>query len=91
MHDQEIEADEYLWETLPGRCCFQGVVDSCDTCAVWSDPQNFCHLSKENCERCGAFAERIDQPRTSLTDAAAPTCRSPARDELALVRWCVQA
>ena len=27
MHEEDIDADEYLWETLPGRCCFQELAD----------------------------------------------------------------
>ena len=23
MRDESIDPEEYLWETLPGRCCFQ--------------------------------------------------------------------
>merc|ERR1712216_544689 len=45
MHEEDIDADEYLWETLPGRCCFQEMADDCDTCSVWSDPENYCHKS----------------------------------------------
>ena len=51
--EEAIDPDEYLWETLPGRCCFMQYADDCDMCNVWSDPQNFCHSSKESCELCG--------------------------------------
>ena len=51
--DDAIDPDEYLWETLPGRCCFMQNGDDCDMCNVWSDPQNFCHTSRESCELCG--------------------------------------
>ena len=51
--EQTIDPDEYLWETLPGRCCFMQNGDDCDLCNVWSDPQNFCHSSAESCETCG--------------------------------------
>ena len=54
MHEEDIDADEYMWETLPGRCCFQELTDDCDTCSVWSDPENFCHMTRDNCEHCGA-------------------------------------
>jgi hypothetical protein len=49
----DIDPDEYLWETLPGRCCFMQGADDCDLCSVWSDPQTFCHTSRESCELCG--------------------------------------
>lgn len=49
----DIDPDEYLWETLPGRCCFDSFAEDCDLCSVWSDPQNFCHTSRESCELCG--------------------------------------
>ena len=52
-HELDIDPDEYLWETLPGRCCFMSGADDCDLCSVWSDPQNFCHTSRESCELCG--------------------------------------
>ena len=52
---EDVDPDEYLWETLPGRCCFMANADSCDTCNVWSGPENFCHTSRENCELCGAW------------------------------------
>ena len=51
--EESIDPDEYLWETLPGRCCFMQYADDCDMCNVWSDPQNFCHSSQESCELCG--------------------------------------
>jgi len=64
--DAEIDADEYLWEKLPGRCCFNGYLEDpedeesewigsqvCNECNVWSEPDNFCHTSKEACEACG--------------------------------------
>ena len=51
--EDSIDPDEYLWETLPGRCCFAQDADDCDLCSVWSDPQNFCHSSSESCELCG--------------------------------------
>lgn len=53
-----VDRDEFMWETLPGRCCFTQTVDDCDMCTVWSDPENFCHSSQENCELCGAHMER---------------------------------
>jgi len=53
MHEETVDADEYLWETLPGRCCFNELADDCDTCSVWSDPENYCHMSRDNCEHCG--------------------------------------
>lgn len=51
--ESTVDPDEYLWESLPGRCCFMKDGDDCDLCNVWSDPQNFCHESKDSCELCG--------------------------------------
>ena len=64
--DTDIEPDEYLWEKLPGRCCFSGYLEDpddpdsewigaqvCNECNVWSEPDNFCHTSQEACEACG--------------------------------------
>ena len=52
-HDEDVDPDEYLWETLPGRCCFAAQAEDCDMCGVWSEPQNFCHTSRESCMVCG--------------------------------------
>lgn len=59
-----IDADEFLWEKLPGRCCFYGMPNpkqpkqwlgahSCTECTVWDVPDNYCHTSKESCLGCG--------------------------------------
>ena len=77
MHEEDIDADEYLWETLPGRCCFQELADDCDTCSVWSDPENFCHMSSDNCEHCGA-APAPCGPVVSRTPAQRVRCSSQA-------------
>ena len=77
MHEEDIDADEYLWETLPGRCCFQELADDCDTCSVWSDPQNFCHMSSDNCEHCGA-APAPCGPVVPRTPAQRVRCPSQA-------------
>ena len=55
---------QFLWETLPGRCCFYGGPDpldpskwlgahTCDECTVWDLPNNFCHSSASACAECG--------------------------------------
>ena len=67
MRDESIDPEEYLWETLPGRCCFQELVDQCDLCSVWSDPENFCHMSADNCEQCGM--QLYCEPPPALLDA----------------------
>ena len=77
MHEEDIDADEYLWETLPGRCCFQELADDCDTCSVWSDPENFCHMSSDNCEHCGAALAPCG-PVVSRTPAQRVRCSSQA-------------
>jgi len=58
-----IDLEEFMWETLPGRCCFAGFMDeltsawvgvkSCSECDVWSEPDNYCHKSAETCLKCG--------------------------------------
>lgn len=59
-----LDADDFLWEKLPGRCCFYGGPDpldpskwlgahSCDQCTVWDLPTNFCHSSASACSACG--------------------------------------
>ena len=62
--DSDIDADEFLWEKLPGRCCFYGMQDpkhptqwlgahTCSECTVWDVPDNFCHTSQDACQECG--------------------------------------
>ena len=70
--EESIDPDEYLWETLPGRCCFLADEYDCDMCNVWSDPQNFCHTSKESCELCGE----------SAASSSVSHVRSPPQDNL---------
>ena len=60
----DLDPDDFLWETLPGRCCFYGGPDpldpskwlgahTCDECTVWDLPNNFCHSSASACAECG--------------------------------------
>ena len=62
--DGELDPDDFLWEKLPGRCCFYGGPDpqdpsawlgahTCDECKVWDLPDNFCHASASACGECG--------------------------------------
>ena len=99
MHEEDIDADEYLWETLPGRCCFQELADDCDTCSVWSDPENFCHMSRDNCEHCGAapcgpVVSRAPAQRIRCPSQACPSTAirprlywMPTRFVKAILRW----
>lgn len=59
-----IDPDDFLWEKLPGRCCFYGGPDpedkskwlgahTCDECTVWDLPNNYCHTSPAACLECG--------------------------------------
>ena len=87
MRDESIDPEEYLWETLPGRCCFQELVDQCDLCSVWSDPENFCHMSADNCEQCGM--QLYCEPPPALLDAN-KVCVGESRVALGWGRacWC---
>ena len=60
----DLDPDDFLWEKLPGRCCFYGGPDplnpvkwlgahTCDQCTVWDLPSNFCHTSASACSECG--------------------------------------
>lgn len=60
----DLDPDDFLWEKLPGRCCFYGGPDpldpskwlgahTCDQCTVWDLPTNFCHTSAGACSECG--------------------------------------
>ena len=66
----DMDEDEFLWNKLTGRCCFQLTEScpyedaprdrckkvspsSCKECSVWSEPDNYCHLSEANCLSCG--------------------------------------
>ena len=62
--DGDLDEDDFLWEKLPGRCCFYGYEDpkdasrwigakTCEECSVWSEPDNYCHTSRDACEECG--------------------------------------
>ena len=56
--DGDLDEDDFLWEKLPGRCCFYGYEDpkdasrwigakTCEECSVWSEPDNYCHTSRD--------------------------------------------
>ena len=66
----DMDEDEYLWNKLAGRCCFElnevcpfqdspredctkSSPATCKECSIWSEPDNYCHLSAENCLSCG--------------------------------------
>lgn len=62
--DANLNADDFMWEKLPGRCCFYGGPNTkhpaewlgartCDACTVWDLPDNFCHSSEAACKDCG--------------------------------------
>jgi hypothetical protein len=69
-HDEsEITPEDFLWETLPGRCCFSGrwdpkqrgadggpkwvSVSDCSQCQVWGQADASCHNGVEQCKMCG--------------------------------------
>ena len=69
-HDEtEITPEDYLWETLPGRCCFSGhwdeeqegpnggpkwvSVDNCAQCDIWGQADASCHQGPDQCSVCG--------------------------------------
>ncbi|KAL1508339.1 hypothetical protein AB1Y20_004449 [Prymnesium parvum] len=41
------------FEGAPRDQCTKSSPSSCKECDVWSEPDNYCHLSKENCLSCG--------------------------------------
>ena len=70
LHDEtEITPDDYLWQNLPGRCCFSGHWDNhqrdknggpkwvsiqdCTQCSIWGQPDASCHRGKSECATCG--------------------------------------
>ena len=65
--EETEDPDSYLWEKLPGRCCFDSSSTTCDACSVWSSPDNFCHTSKDSCAACGATHLYCDPPPPLLT------------------------
>ena len=69
-HDEsEITPEDFLWETLPGRCCFSGrwdptqrgpdggpkwvSVTDCSQCQIWGQADASCHNGLEQCKVCG--------------------------------------
>ena len=69
-HDEsEITPEDFLWETLPGRCCFSGKwdpqqrgpdggpkwvsVQDCSQCQIWGQADASCHNGVEQCKVCG--------------------------------------
>mmetsp|Transcript_47528 Transcript_47528/g.78670 ORF Transcript_47528/g.78670 Transcript_47528/m.78670 type:complete len:780 (+) Transcript_47528:43-2382(+) len=81
----EIDPDEFLWEKLPGRCCFAGFLDedldtwlgaeTCSECNSWSESDNYCHKSKEACLKCGK-ALYCEPPPPLITGNVVCTGRS---------------
>jgi len=66
LHDEtEIMPDDFLWQNLPGRCCFTGHWDNqrkdkaggplwvsihdCSQCDVWGQPDATCHSGPTEC------------------------------------------
>jgi hypothetical protein len=66
LHDEtEITPDDFLWQNLPGRCCFTGHWDNqrkdkaggplwvsihdCSQCDVWGQPDATCHSGPTEC------------------------------------------
>ena len=41
------------FQDSPRELCTKSSPQSCKECSVWSEPDNYCHLSKENCLSCG--------------------------------------
>ena len=82
-----LDPDDFLWEKLPGRCCFYGGPDpedpskwlgahTCDQCSVWDLPNNFCHTSRSACEECGM--QLYCDPTPPLVDGN-KVCTGPSR------------
>ena len=44
-----IQDDEWEWEKLPGRCCYDIHRPSCSDCKYFGNPDDFCHQSREHC------------------------------------------
>ena len=70
VHDEsEVTPEDYLWQTLPGRCCFSGKwddskvdqegkslwvsVSQCSECSVWGQADASCHNGADSCKECG--------------------------------------
>ena len=70
LHDEsEITPEDYMWQNLPGRCCFSGHWDNhqkdakggpkwvsiqqCGQCNIWGQPDASCHRGKSECTMCG--------------------------------------
>lgn len=50
FHDSfAIEEEEWEWEHLPGRCCYDVGRPTCNGCRYWGNVDDFCHKSKEFC------------------------------------------
>ena len=60
-HDK-VTRDELAWESLPGRCCFDGEwvgplgaktwvqhAQTCGACSVWGTVSSTCHNSAKSC------------------------------------------
>ena len=61
----QIEPEDYIWQNLPGRCCFSGHWDNnqkgkdgqpkwvsvkdCGECDIWGQPDASCHRGAEEC------------------------------------------
>ena len=60
--DGDIDADEYLWDKLPGRCCFM-VKEICP----WPDaPRELCEKeAPTTCAECDVWAEPDNMCHTS--------------------------
>ncbi|KAL3907527.1 MAG: hypothetical protein SGPRY_010137 [Prymnesium sp.] len=41
------------FEGAPRELCTKSSPSSCRECNVWSEPDNYCHLSEDNCLSCG--------------------------------------
>jgi len=94
LHDEsEIEPEDYLWQNLPGRCCFSGHwdnkqkgkdggpkwvgVNDCSQCDIWGQPDATCHNSKGECTTCGMDLYCEGQPPPLL--GGAKTCTGASR------------
>ena len=74
---QDAEPERSEQSAKAADRAFQELADDCDTCSVWSDPQNFCHMSSDNCEHCGA-APAPCGPVVPRTPAQRVRCPSQA-------------
>lgn len=70
VHDEsEVTPEDYMWQKLPGRCCFSGMWDDskvdaegkslwvsvkqCSECSVWGQADASCHNGADSCKECG--------------------------------------